>query len=280
MTGPYRAEFGAIHYEGQRGFLFTVSPASCADEVAKALNTYARLASAEPDRAEGDEDGAWIIHYEDRDREQEVFVGFGAREAAQRRYEQVTVTWNAHLFERVKSALPAPPTPAVEGEGAVGSAEREVGRAVYERVEKLVALNPAPGTSEWVELDYLSHLAESVEEVGGYDGPLSALSSPSQEQAGAVAWDHAFRWRDQGWVLLSNFPPDFAKSILAEPSKWQVQPLYAHPQQQGAVDVARAAAGIDDDYMTSEAHHPGYVLIPTAKFEAIRAAIATQGPGQ
>lgn len=28
--------------------------------------------------------------------------------------------------------------------------------------------------------------------------------------------------------------------------------------------------GIDEDYMTSEAHHPGYVLIPTAKFEQLR----------
>jgi hypothetical protein len=33
-----------------------------------------------------------------------------------------------------------------------------------------------------------------------------------------------------------------------------------------------AIAGISDDYMTSEHHHPGYVLIPTAKFEQIRDA--------
>lgn len=58
-------------------------------------------------REEGDgEDGAWIIWFEDADREPETFVGFGARDAAQRRYDQVTVSWNAHLFERVKSALP------------------------------------------------------------------------------------------------------------------------------------------------------------------------------
>lgn len=36
--------------------------------------------------------------------------------------------------------------------------------------------------------------------------------------------------------------------------------------------VLEAAGGIADDCMTSEHHHPGYVLIPTAKFEAIRAA--------
>lgn len=38
--------------------------------------------------------------------------------------------------------------------------------------------------------------------------------------------------------------------------------------------VVEAAEGIADDYMTSEQHHPGYVLIPTERFEAIRAAVA------
>ena len=33
-----------------------------------------------------------------------------------------------------------------------------------------------------------------------------------------------------------------------------------------------AVAGIADDYMTSEKHHPGYVLIPVAKFEQLRRA--------
>jgi hypothetical protein len=38
--------------------------------------------------------------------------------------------------------------------------------------------------------------------------------------------------------------------------------------------LVKAVQGIADDYMTSEKHHPGYVLIPTSKFEAICAAIA------
>ena len=69
----------------------------------------------------------------------------------------------------------------------VWPAEREVGNAVYERVEKLVAANPSPGTSDWAELDYLSHLTESVEEVGEYDGPLTPLlaSPPAREEAPA-----------------------------------------------------------------------------------------------
>jgi len=39
-----------------------------------------------------------------------------------------------------------------------------------------------------------------------------------------------------------------------------------------------ALAGIADDYMTSEAHHPGHVLIPVAKFEALCAAASTFQP--
>lgn len=37
-VGPYRAEFGAIHHESHTGFLFTVSPADRAPDVAKAMN--------------------------------------------------------------------------------------------------------------------------------------------------------------------------------------------------------------------------------------------------
>lgn len=39
MTGPYTSSFGAIHFEGQPGFLFTVSgDAKNAVDVADALN--------------------------------------------------------------------------------------------------------------------------------------------------------------------------------------------------------------------------------------------------
>jgi len=41
--------------------------------------------------------------------------------------------------------------------------------------------------------------------------------------------------------------------------------------------LAKALEGFDDDYMTSETHHPGYVLIPTAKFEEIQTALKTGG---
>lgn len=51
MTGgPYRAEFGAIHHRDERHFLFTVTPATAADEVARALNLVA--AEEDPKKAE------------------------------------------------------------------------------------------------------------------------------------------------------------------------------------------------------------------------------------
>lgn len=77
----------------------------------------------------------------------------------------------------------APAAPQAAGVGEAGPAEREVGRAVYERIEKLIDTDP-----RGAELDYLSHLAESVEEVGGYDGPLTPLRAPSREpEGGAVS---------------------------------------------------------------------------------------------
>jgi len=45
ISGPYRAEFGAVHHEDATGFLFTVSPPQSAVVVAEALN--AGLVTAE-----------------------------------------------------------------------------------------------------------------------------------------------------------------------------------------------------------------------------------------
>ena len=41
-----------------------------------------------------------------------------------------------------------------------------------------------------------------------------------------------------------------------------------------AKPLLAACDGIADDFMTSEAHHPGHILIPAARFEAIRAALS------
>lgn len=43
MAGPYRAEFGAIHHEDERGHLFVVQPYDRAESVAKAMNEAHQL---------------------------------------------------------------------------------------------------------------------------------------------------------------------------------------------------------------------------------------------
>lgn len=45
----------------------------------------------------------WIIWFDDADRKPELFCGHGATQAANKRYEQISVSWNAHLFAKVHS---------------------------------------------------------------------------------------------------------------------------------------------------------------------------------
>jgi hypothetical protein len=64
-----------------------------------------------------DDDGeAWLILYEDTDREYELFSGCGATKAAHRRFEQLLVTWNCHLFRRV-----APPKEHDPRDASIGT---------------------------------------------------------------------------------------------------------------------------------------------------------------
>ena len=42
------------------------------------------------------------------------------------------------------------------------------------------------------------------------------------------------------------------------------------------VELRDAIQTMLDDHMTSETHHPGYVLVPTAAFEKARAAILSE----
>ncbi|WP_295228022.1 hypothetical protein [uncultured Brevundimonas sp.] len=161
-----------------------------------------------------------------------------------------------------------------QGEAA-GCAENEVGRAVYERIEKLLKTDP----TGW-ERAYLCHLVGSVEEVGGYDGPrlddfpyrktvaaflklrdesvgpdeaddeerlesadiILSLTTPARAEAqdeGAagepVAW--AFRCRDSksGWMLSQSAPTN--PLIVDRPQVWEVTPLYAHPSPTPAADA-------------------------------------------
>jgi hypothetical protein len=57
------------------------------------------------------------------------------------------------------------------------------------------------------------------------------------------------------------------------------QPLleaFARHRLATRTDVAalvEAAKAMDEDHMTSERHHPGYVLVPTVAFEKMRALV-------
>ena len=76
---------------------------------------------------------------------------------------------------------------------------------------------------------------------------------------------HRFRNNEMGWIIPDDEWQDLRDAILSSP----------------VTDYLRKACeGITDDYMTSDAHHPGYVLIPTAKFDAILAALSKSPPSK
>lgn len=87
-----------------------------------------------------------------------------------------------------------------------------------------------------------------------------------------------FTWHDaspaideQGrWFVVDSDRDNIAGpfAMYTQALRWIGQQHIVEPAS-GLCDVIR---GISDDYMTSEAHHPGYVLIPTAKFEKLRLA--------
>jgi hypothetical protein len=70
----------------------------------------------------------------------------------------------------------------------VGCAEKEVGRAVYERIETLIGGNSA-------ELDYLTDLVASVEEYGSYSGPPADQGSSLRDtQPGTSFQSRVLPW--------------------------------------------------------------------------------------
>jgi hypothetical protein len=47
--------------------------------------------------------GAYIVMYDDTDQANELFSGWGAKDAAYHRYAQISNNWNAHLFVKIHS---------------------------------------------------------------------------------------------------------------------------------------------------------------------------------
>jgi hypothetical protein len=57
---------------------------------------------------------AWIIWFEDASMPPETFTGYGATEAARKRFDMVRSNWNCHLFQRVETDCGVE-RPAVDG---------------------------------------------------------------------------------------------------------------------------------------------------------------------
>lgn len=71
-----------------------------------------------------------------------------------------------------------------------------------------------------------------------------------------------------GWPV-----PGVVGVVALDGADWKVRALAAEAKHSALIERVKvlegALAGIADDFMTSEKHHPGYVLIPKAKFEQL-----------
>ncbi|WP_037514282.1 hypothetical protein [Sphingobium xenophagum] len=97
-----------------------------------------------------------------------------------------------------------------------------------------------------------------------HPAPVDPVETLAQKQAREVM-------RPRSGSAMAQPPFGQAYGMSAAP----VEPVAGGEALREAL-VSAACDGIADDYMTSEKHHPGYVLIPSAKFEAILAAL--KGP--
>jgi len=67
---------------------------------------------------------------------------------------------------------------------------------------------------------------------------------------------------------------------LMDLNHWTETPLFSHPPATDVAALVKAAKAMAEDHMTSEHHHPGYVLVPTVAFEQMRQALAPFTKGQ
>jgi hypothetical protein len=79
-----------------------------------------------------------------------------------------------------------------------------------------------------------------------------------------VVWNHNYQCPTNGYGYATE-----EEAIAA----WNTR-LSARTPSGGAGEMVAALEGFGDDYLTSEKHHPGYVLIPTEQFDRIRATLS------
>lgn len=117
--------------------------------------------------------------------------------------------------------------------------------------------------------------------------PLALLSTPSEQFAKSSpdaevreAFSGVMRAEvlDAGaWSLHLHFGRgDGARKRMRAASDLLAAIATSSPD----AELRAAVAGIADDYMTSEVHHPGYVLIPTDRFEKLAGLPGARSDGE
>ncbi|WP_292090492.1 hypothetical protein [Brevundimonas sp.] len=168
-------------------------------------------------------------------------------------------------------------------------AEREVGRAVYERIEKLIGAKA--GTPECNELAFLAFIVESVEEVGGYDGPFASILAPTtparaeaQDEgaemtrllkladsalANVTAFEDDARYimGNTNYAITENARSEIRSFLLAQSAKTSVRPkaleilerLLDHSGARGSFDAMKHGDAVKDaEELLRSARSPGH----------------------
>ena len=95
----------------------------------------------------------------------------------------------------------------------------------------------------------------------------------TEYQHAAEEKDHEARVRQQteSHKASAEHYRKMAHEHLAANSKYRRE---LSTERATSARMRAAVDGIADDYMTSDQHHPDFVLIPTTKFDQIRTALA------
>lgn len=145
--------------------------------------------------------------------------------------EENVADWRAHDCI-VNPLYRAAPAHTARGGEDVWPAEREVGKAAYERLESI--MGASPGSREFAELRYLSEFIESVEEVGSFDGPRHAAVTADVWPDGRFSVHDPDPSDDHGVIylvcpggLMVNTSCDCTPGVDARRTQWMADVLNA-----------------------------------------------------
>lgn len=186
------------------------TPAEIADSIMNLLAAPPAEPSWLPDH------GAYLIRYDDVDRNDELFVSRFARQAALNRYRQISGQWNAHLFVKIDSNSRDEPVPS-----AAPPAERKPNPLC---IMSWNGFNLSGDEKSIAEANRLLHVAGTVKDLWTQLEEAEARSMPSaereplsDERIDDLAW--------QAFESASYMDPQvdvfrsFARAVLKESSK-------------------------------------------------------------